>query len=137
MAKGKLRHLAISCEDLEATAELYSNTFGLRRVGSAKGPTADGIYLSDGTVNLPLLRYKEDEPMGEGKDRNWFGPHHIGFWVDDSEKTSKEISEAGGKWFMGEMAVDNAFYEVKYTDPDGIIFDITHNGWGGAKKDGP
>ena len=75
--------------------------------------------------------------MGEGKDRNWFGPHHIGFWVDDSEKTSKKISEAGGKWFMEEMAVDNAFYEVKYTDPDGIIFDITHNGWGGAKKDGP
>ena len=57
MAKGKLRHLAISCEDLEATAEFYSNTFGLRRVGSAKGPTADGIYLSDGTVNLALLRY--------------------------------------------------------------------------------
>ena len=137
MAKGKLRHLAISCEDLEATAEFYSNTFGLRRVGSAKGPTADGIYLSDGTVNLALLRYKEDEPMGEGKDKNWFGPHHIGFWVDDSEKTSKKISEAGGKWFMGEMAVDNAFYEVKYTDPDGIIFDITHNGWGGAKKDSP
>ena len=137
MAKGKLRHLAISCEDLEATAEFYSNTFGLRRVGSAEGPAADGIYLSDGTVNLALLRYKEDEPMGEGKDRNWFGPHHIGFWVDDSEKTSKKISEAGGRWFLGEMAVDNAFYEVKYTDPDGIIFDITHNGWGGAKKDGP
>ena len=137
MAKGKLRHLAISCEDLEATAVFYSNTFGLRRVGSAKGPTADGIYLSDGPVNLALLRYKEDEPMGEGKDRNWFGPHHIGFWVDDSQKTSKKISEAGGKWFMGEMAVDNAFYEVKYTDPDGIIFDITHNGWGGAKKDDP
>ena len=137
MAKGKLRHLAISCEDLEATAEFYTNTFGLRRIGSAAGPTADGIYLSDGTVNLALLRYKEDEPMGEGKDRNWFGPHHIGFWVDDSEKTSKKISEAGGRWFLGEMAVDNAFYEVKYTDPDGIIFDITHNGWGGAKKNGP
>ena len=137
MDKGKLRHLAISCEDLEATAEFYTNTFGLRRIGSAAGPTADGIYLSDGTVNLALLRYKEDEPMGEGKDRNWFGPHHIGFWVDDSEKTSKKISEAGGRWFLGEMAVDNAFYEVKYTDPDGIIFDITHNGWGGAKKDGP
>jgi hypothetical protein len=25
---------------------------------------------------------------------------------------------------------------VKYTDPDGIIFDITANGWAGAAKDG-
>ena len=25
------------------------------------------------------------------------------------------------------------YYEKKYQDPDGIIFDITHSGWKGAK----
>ena len=26
------------------------------------------------------------------------------------------------------------FYEKKYRDPDGIIFDITHSGWKGIEK---
>jgi lactoylglutathione lyase len=27
------------------------------------------------------------------------------------------------------------FYEVKYTDPNGIVFDLTHTGWRGAVKE--
>jgi hypothetical protein len=26
------------------------------------------------------------------------------------------------------------YYEKKYRDPDGIIFDITHSGWRGIEK---
>jgi hypothetical protein len=36
---------------------------------------------------------------------------------------------------MGEVPEDrarNVFYEVKYFDIDGVIVDITHNGWQGA-----
>jgi methylmalonyl-CoA/ethylmalonyl-CoA epimerase len=29
----------------------------------------------------------------------------------------------------------NVFYEVKYKTPEGIVFDITANGWRGAVKD--
>ena len=29
----------------------------------------------------------------------------------------------------------DTFYEVKCTDPDGTVFDLTHNGWGGAVKE--
>ena len=86
---------------------------------------------------MALLRYKEDEWVGEGKDKDWFGLHHFGFWVDDVEQTRKDVEEAGGDWFMGAMEGDNVFVEVKFTDPNGNIFDVTHNGWGGARKDGP
>ena len=96
-----------------------------------------GVYLTDGTINMALLRYKEDEWVGEGKDKDWFGLHHFGFWVDDVEQTRKDVEEAGGDWFMGAMEGDNVFVEVKFTDPNGNIFDVTHNGWGGARKDGP
>ena len=75
--------------------------------------------------------------MGEGKTKDWFGVHHFGFWVDDVEQSAQAIKENGGEWFMGEMEGDNVFYEMKYTDPNGTIFDITHTGWGGALKDGP
>ena len=57
------------------------------------------------------------------------------FWLCDVAPTM--IEAAGGKWFMGEMEGDNIFYELKFTDLDGNIFDVTHNGWGGARKDGP
>jgi methylmalonyl-CoA/ethylmalonyl-CoA epimerase len=29
----------------------------------------------------------------------------------------------------------DTFYEVKYQDPNGIVFDITHSGWRGAVKE--
>jgi methylmalonyl-CoA/ethylmalonyl-CoA epimerase len=133
----KLRHVAISVPDVEKAAAFYQQAFGLTRVGEARGPTADGIYLSDGTINLALLRYKDDEPMGEGKDKDWFGVHHIGFWVDDTAEQRKQVEAAGGRWLMGEMEGTGIFYELKFTDPFGNIFDLTHNGWGGARKDGP
>ena len=136
-AKGKLRHLAISVPDPEKAAEFYMSAFGMEKVTSVKADLADGVYLTDGTINVALLRYKDDRPMGEGKTKDWFGVHHFGFWVDDVKESRKQIEEAGGKWFMGEMEGDNVFYELKFADPNGTIFDITHNGWGGACKDGP
>lgn len=133
----KLRHVAISVPDVEKAARFYEQAFDMIRVGEAHGPTAEGIYLSDGTINLALLRYKEDEPVGEGKTKDWFGVHHIGFWVDDTAEQRKKVEAAGGHWFMGEMQGTGIFYELKFTDPFGNIFDLTHNGWGGARKDGP
>ena len=136
-AKGKLRHLAISVPDPEKAAAFYMSAFGMEKVTSVKADLADGVYLTDGTINVALLRYKDDRPMGEGKTKDWFGVHHFGFWVDDVKESQKQIEAAGGKWFMGEMEGDNVFYELKFSDPNGTIFDITHNGWGGARKDGP
>ncbi len=135
--KGKLRHIAISVPDPKKAAEFYINAFGMTKVAEVNAPAADGVYLTDGTINMALLRYKQDEWVGEGKTKDWFGVHHFGFWVDDVEESQKNIEAAGGKWFMGEMAGDNIFYELKFCDPNGNIFDVSHNGWGGARKDGP
>ena len=39
---------------------------------------------------------------------------------------------------MGEPREGGGFYEVKYHDPDGIVFDLTESGWvGTAEKPGP
>ncbi len=134
---GKLRHIAISVPDPGKAADFYMEAFGMTKVDEVSAPAADGVYLTDGTINLALLRYKQDEWVGEGKTADWFGVHHFGFWVDDVKDAQEKIESAGGKWFMGEMEGDNVFYEMKFTDPNGNIFDVTHNGWGGARKDGP
>ena len=44
----KLRHIAIACDDLEATAKFYEDVFGMERVGTSESSIADGVYLSDG-----------------------------------------------------------------------------------------
>lgn len=132
----KLRHIAISVPDPWATAEFYVRAFGLEKVGEADTPLAMGVYLSDGTINIALLRYKTDELAGPlGKD--FVGVHHIGFWVDDADQSRRAVETAGATHFAGEPSHDNTFYEVKYRDPvNGLIFDLTAHGWAGATKEG-
>jgi catechol 2,3-dioxygenase-like lactoylglutathione lyase family enzyme len=131
----KLRHIAFSVPDPWASAEFYMQAFGMQKVGEADTPDALGVYLSDGTINVALLKYKTEKLAGPlGKD--FVGLHHIGFWVDDAKEGCATAEAAGAKHFAGEVASDNSFYEVKYRDPNGLIFDITANGWAGASKEG-
>ncbi|MFM9887108.1 MAG: VOC family protein [Burkholderiales bacterium] len=132
---GKLRHIALSVPDPWETAAFYMDAFEMKKVGEVDTSFVLGVFLSDGVVNMAILKFKTEEmagPLGTG----YVGLHHLGFWVDDVKHTDKQINEAGGKWFHGESKEDNSFYEVKYMDPNGIMIDITANGWGGASKDG-
>ncbi len=118
----KLRHIALIVTDPEASARFFEQAFDLKRVGSARR----GIYLSDGTVNLALLRVEGDEKPGV---------YHFGVWVDDLDEAEKKATAAGASYMSGRPASPNSYYECKYQDRDGIVFDITHNGWVGAVKD--
>ncbi len=125
----QLRHFALSVPDPEAAAAFYEKAFGLERVGSSDHPGATGVYLSDGVINLALLRYKTDQAAGDERGKDYFGVHHFGFLVDDVEETSARIVDAGGSYLSGDVAHTGGFYEIKYRDPNGVIVDITHNGW--------
>lgn len=47
----------------------------------------------------------------------------------DAHDHDAEIAAVGGNWLMVEPQEEGAFYEVKYRDPDGQIFDINEGGW--------
>jgi hypothetical protein len=72
--------------------------------------------------------------MAGERGRDFVGLHHIGFLVDHVQASMKALEAAGAKHWMGEPVDGTGFYEVKYHDPDGIVFDITANGWIGASK---
>lgn len=129
----KLRHVAISVPDPAAAAKFYCDAFDMEIVGETSSALADGVYVSDGTISLALLNYKADEWAGMDKDLKAI--NHIGFWVDDLEAQSEKIKENGGTFFK-ELPLDknSLYYEMKFRDPNGIIFDISHNGWKGATK---
>ena len=131
----KLRHIAMAVKDPEASAKFYEETFGLKRVGETDSDLATGLYLSDGVVCLALLNYKTDEAAGLDKGKDYVGVHHVGFWVDDLEASGEAIEKNGGTFFLDlPMEKESLYYEKKYRDPDGVIFDISHNGWVGASK---
>lgn len=126
----KLRHIALSVPDPEKTAEFYEKTFGLKRVGSTESVLASGVYLSDGYINLALLKYHTDEIAGVKGGKDYVGVHHFGFQVENADATKESVEKNGGSFFMDLPALkDTLYYEEKYKDPDGIIFDISQHGW--------
>src|SRR4030088_1597126 len=119
----KLRHIAIIVPDPEAAAKFFEDDFDMKRAGTARR----GIYMSDGTVNVALLK-KETE-------KEKIGIYHFGMWVDALDAAEKKVVDAGGTYLAGRPTSANSFYEAKYRDPLGIVFDLTHTGWAGAVKD--
>ncbi len=82
----RISHIAIAVSDPEAARDFYVNGLGLEVVGELDSPTALGYYLSDGHVNLALLKFKSDEPaMTEGAPRH-AGIHHFGVKVENMEE---------------------------------------------------
>jgi lactoylglutathione lyase len=125
----RLRHIALSVPDPEKAAQFFEQAFGMKRAG----PAGLGLYMTDGTMNVALLKFPGEVP-GFGKD--YYGLIHFGMWVDDLDQTAEKVVEAGGTYFMGRADNNpNTYYEVKYKDPNGVVFDITHSGWKGAVKE--
>ena len=129
----KIRHIALSVPDPEKSAQFYEQALGLKRVGEGDSPMATVVYLSDGYINLALIKYKSDEAAGKERGKEFVGVHHFGFKVDDVGEVQSRVEEHGGAFFMDLPAErGNMYYEKKFKDPDGIIFDLSHLGWVGV-----
>jgi len=107
----RIRHIAIIVPDAEEAAKFYEQALGFTRAGNARR----GIYMSDGVINVALLtKEHENEKLG---------------------LSEKQVVDAGGTYLAGRPTSPNSFYEAKYRDPNGVVFDLTHHGWAGAVKE--
>jgi lactoylglutathione lyase len=118
----RLRHIAIIVPDPDEAAKFFENAFGMTLAGRARR----GVYMSDGVMNVALLKQEGNEKVGL---------YHFGMWVDDLDDAEKKVLGAGGKYLEGRPTSPNSYYEAKYRDPLGIVFDLTHKGWVGATKE--
>jgi catechol 2,3-dioxygenase-like lactoylglutathione lyase family enzyme len=125
----RIRHIALSVKDIDATADFYEKAFGLTRSPKSEGPTAYRVYMSDGEINLALLQYKSEVGSGIKNPSEFVGIHHFGFQCDDLEQQQRQIEKAGGKFFFDLGDPDDDDFERKFRDPNGIIFDINWKGW--------
>jgi methylmalonyl-CoA/ethylmalonyl-CoA epimerase len=129
----KLRHIAISVPDLEKAAQFYINAFGMQRVNYAETPFGDGLSLSDGVFNITLLKFHTDAAAGDERGKNFVGLHHMGFIVDDLEAATATVERSGGRFHREIQGGGGVDFERKFRDPNGIVLDISHKGWVGAK----
>ena len=95
----------------------------MKRTGEARC----GCHMSDGVVSIALLQKETDDEQ--------IGLAHFGMWVDDLDSATKTALDAGAVSLDSQPPGDQAFYEAKFTTPDGIIFDLSHTGWPGAVKE--
>ena len=131
----KLRHIALNVPDPEATAEFYKRVFDMVEVGRTNSPLAEGIYLSDGDLNLAVLKFRTPEAADRGDGKGPVqGLHHFGFWVEDAAVTKQRLLEAEATMLAARPATaTTSFFEEKWVAPDGVQFDISEHGWGGAR----
>jgi glyoxylase I family protein len=141
----RIRHIAISTQDVDKTARFYIDVFGLKQVGRVDSPGARGYYLSDGEINLAILNFKTDAVAGVERGKAWSGIHHIGFQVESLEAISERLGEAGSEprddvnaaLGVGQGRRHEGNVEVKYGGPDGVMLDVSETGWVGTSAFAP
>ena len=134
----RIKHIALSTQDPEKTARFYVDVFGLKQIGRVDHPAVSGFFLSDGELNLAVLKFKNDAVAGG--ERDFSGIHHIGFQVESLEAIAERLAAAGSArrddvneaLGVGHGEKRYANVEVKYGGPDGVMLDVSETGWVGT-----
>ena len=129
----KNNSVSLHTPDPEKTAEFYKRVFEMVEVGRTDSKFAQGIFLSDGTINHSVVRFKTEQVADRGDGLgSVFGLHHFGFSVESEEETRRRLKDAGAKYLFTVDRPD--YYEEKYRGPDSVMIDISGRGWVGAES---
>ena len=136
----KIKHIALSTQDVDKTAKFYIDVFGMKEIARIDSPGARGYYLSDGDINLAVLNFKNDAVAGVERGKGFSGIHHIGFQVESLEAIAERLAAAGSQprddvneaLGVGRGREPHGNVEVKYGGPDGVMLDVSETGWVGT-----
>jgi catechol 2,3-dioxygenase-like lactoylglutathione lyase family enzyme len=119
---GKIRHIAIRCEDTEATAVWLQAALELELV---QRRNSGAIDLSDGDINVTLLPLG----LGAGDTPAKPGVEHIGVTVPN-DAVARQRFLANGAVELNPVGLGDVFYEAKFKTPFGFVVDVGH--WAGT-----
>lgn len=130
----RIKHIAIATNEPDATAQFYIKGLGLSEVGRVDNDIAVGYYLSDGYINIAILKWRtEAASITEGSPR-YTGIHHLGFEVDSLEVAQEQIESAGAVTSPNHdssvpLTTNNKNVEMKFFGPDQVMVDLSETGW--------
>jgi len=95
---GRIDHIGIAVEDIDAGIELYEKSFGmelgLRETVEGQGVEAALLNVGDGHIEL-MAPTGPDTPVGKFLAKRGAGMHHVAYAVDDIDTTLERLSAAG------------------------------------------
>ena len=141
----KIKHIALTTRDPDATAKFYVDVFGMKEIGKIDNPNTSGYFLTDGDLNLAILKFKNDVVAGVERGKDWTGIHHFGFQVESLEGIAEKLAAVGSERrddinaALGVGVAQSRFanVEVKYVGPDGVTVDVSETGWVGTPSFDP
>src|ERR671921_112097 len=95
---GRIDHIGVAVEDLDAAIALYEQTYGMevvhREVVEEQG--VEAVLLDVGDCHVELLKpLGPDTPVGKFLERKGPGLHHVAYRVDDIDATLARLSDEG------------------------------------------
>ncbi len=95
---GRIDHIGVAVEDLDASIALYETTFGMtlvhRETVTEQGVEAVLLDVGENHVEL-LAPLSEETPVGRYLAKRGPGLHHVAYQVSDIERALVELGEAG------------------------------------------
>jgi methylmalonyl-CoA/ethylmalonyl-CoA epimerase len=95
---GRIDHVGVAVEDIEAAIALYSDGFGMREQHRERVEAfgVDAVLLEVGEGHVELLKpLSPDSAVGKFVERNGPGLHHVAYQTDDIDKTLDAVRGAG------------------------------------------
>ena len=98
MLFGRIDHIGVAVEDLDAAIELYGGPFDMpeqhRETVEEQG--VEAVLLDVGEGHVELLRpLSEDTPVGKFLQKRGPGLHHVAYQAEDIEATLDSLRAAG------------------------------------------
>ncbi len=126
----RIKHIGMTTNDPRSTADFLINAFGLVQVEDE--PDNQAVILSDGYINVTILKFRYDRYGG-----GYPGLHHFGLQVEDLDEAGARVEEFGGAeltWWNETYGNDEGtpekwIGEKKYRSPEGIAIDVNPSGW--------
>jgi methylmalonyl-CoA epimerase len=127
---GRIDHIGVAVEDIDAAIELYEGSFEMklahRETVESQGVEAVLLDVGEGHVEL-LAPLGPDTPVGKYMAKNGPGLHHVAYAVDDIDAALKGIAAAGVQLIDSEPRVGIRDSRVAFLHPrstGGVLTEI-------------
>lgn len=95
---GRIDHIGVAVDDLDAAIELYRERFGMREQHreTIEAFDVEAVLLEVGDGHVELLRPLSGESgIGRFLARNGPGIHHVAYQTSDIDSTLEQVKAAG------------------------------------------
>lgn len=121
---GRIVHVAVQTDDVEATTAMYRDIFGFRYLKTLNRPTLTSVWLFDGTIYLSVVRYHDLSTAESRALPRTPCIHHLGLEADKPQECARELLKMGCTLLNAETDIP-----IKFVTQDKTMLEIAGHGY--------